>query len=116
MADYKQCRECIKQDTCTFKILKSKEIDCQYFIDKDVVPRCEVEELKELLKVCKSCKEELAIKHGITVIELQLAKQDVAREIFEKLDDIRLNYYEGLYTEEQATEKYLELQNKHKRE
>ena len=67
---------------------------------EDVVARSEVEEIvqfrdKELVSLLKK------------------AKQEVAREIFEELDDIRLKYYEGLYTEEQATEKYLEVQKKY---
>jgi hypothetical protein len=56
---------------------------------EDVVPKSEVEDLKELIKVYKSCKEELAIKHGITVIELQLAKQEVERLIFEEIENLK---------------------------
>ena len=43
----------------------------------------------------------------------EILKNEVAKEIFEELNDLLIYYYEGLYTKEQTFEKYLKLEKKY---
>ena len=55
---------------------------------EDVVPRSEVEELKKENEVLSASNKTLALSRSKIEAELTKAKQDVAREIFEEIENI----------------------------
>jgi hypothetical protein len=81
-------------------------------LEENVVPRSEYEELKAKLE--KQYFWEKLLKAESHAPIIAKAKQEVAREIFEEIDDIAVMcYHDMLLTEEQAIDKILELRKKH---
>ena len=74
-----QCKDCIYHKMCYWIAIFNEETTCEHFISTaDVVPKSEVEELKQFLDATIAGQETLQKA-------LAKSKSEVAREIFEEI-------------------------------